>query len=245
MPLPGGPAWMILLPIASSSGRTRSRSSGSAPTMNRHSPRPAWAGERPTPASTKRTSRSARRAAMARLASSDRAGVEVQQSRPAARQHAVRPQHGGLHVGRVGQHGHDDVAGGDQRRQVDGDGGPGRDRPLRARRHPVEHRHRVALGRQVGRHRPAHVAETDEPDSFRARRHARAPASNCRGAEAMQGPPVAQSAPSSRRPVAGYLLGSAVGPLIAFGRGEAPPGSGAGFQEGKDQHRWMSSCVRA
>ena len=54
MPVPGGPQWTILFPIASSSGRTRARSASVAPTMNRLSPFSACAGERPTPASTKR-----------------------------------------------------------------------------------------------------------------------------------------------------------------------------------------------
>ena len=68
MPLPCGPQWMILLPIASRIGRARSRSPAAAPTMNRLSPRSAWAGERPTAASTKRMPLSASTAPKERLA---------------------------------------------------------------------------------------------------------------------------------------------------------------------------------
>ena len=69
IPAPGPPHWITLLPIASSSGWARARSAGVPPTMNRLSPRSAWAGERPTPASTQPIPLPASAAAKRRLAS--------------------------------------------------------------------------------------------------------------------------------------------------------------------------------
>src|SRR5215218_4503011 len=59
MPVPTGPQWWIVVPIAWSIGRTRRKSSSDAPTMKSDSPRSACAASRPTGASTTVRPRSA------------------------------------------------------------------------------------------------------------------------------------------------------------------------------------------
>ena len=164
-PVPVPPHCTTFLPMSSSTGRMRSNSAASAPTMKVSVPACAPPVPPDTGASAKREAALrgglGHRAHGARI---DRAAVDQRSAGACAGQHAVIAEVDRAHVLRGRQHrDHDRAARGCFTRRAGGRRA-GAHRDVHCVRVEVEHRQRVAGFQQVGGHRAAHVAESDECD---------------------------------------------------------------------------------
>ena len=165
-PVPSAPVRKSRSPSTSSTGRTRSTSSSSPPTISvrvpssaRTTPPETGLSTRPSPSSASRRPSSARRHG-ARAAH-----VDDDRPRRERRRDAPLPVEDGIpHCRVVGQHRHDDLRGGEGARL----GGCvasvlGREARLPPRVRVV-HGQRMAGGREVPGHGPPHLPEADEAD---------------------------------------------------------------------------------
>ena len=175
IPEPTGPQWMIVLPMASSNGRTRSTSSGSPPTMNMDSPAMACGGRRPTAASTNVIPAAFTFSASASVTPGKIVLVSMTtipewplSTRPPGPEttSSTCGESNLFDVRRVGEHGDHDVT----LLRDFGDAAGGRGAQLKERRDfgliDVEHRHFEALAQQVARHGCSHHTEPDVADLY-------------------------------------------------------------------------------